>query len=193
MELKVRRWQIFVEDRLEEAGRSAPEPLRKAAVAAFIANPYAGRYVEDLSPMIQASPALGALMSARLREAYGPDRPVAGYGKAGVVGIAGEQEHANALLTTPAAEPLRKAIGGGKAWISSVTKVGGPGTTLDVPIAHKDALYVRSTYNAMTLHFHDGPMPDEIALVFAVCSGSRLNARVGGLRPEDVKGTDGLY
>ena len=193
MELKVRRWQAFIEDRLEEAGRPASEPLRKAAVVAYVANPYAGRYVEDLSSMIGASPALGALMSAKLREIYGHTLPIMGYGKAGVVGLAGEQEHANALLTTPAAEPLRAAIGGGKAWIASVTKIGGPGTVLDIPIAHKDALYVRAAYNAITLYLADGPMPDEIALAFAVTSGCRLNARVGGLAPQDVKGLDGLY
>ncbi|VCU68579.1 hypothetical protein PIGHUM_00636 [Pigmentiphaga humi] len=191
MKLKVRRWQAVVEEKLEEAGRPAGEPLRKAAIIAFVENPYAGRYVEDLSPMIEASPELGAQMAAKLREAYG-DHPVLSYGKAGVVGLGGEQEHANALLTTPAAEPLRREIGGGKAWISSVTKMGGPGTLLDVPLASKDALYVRSLYNAMTIYLPDGPMPDEIALVFAVSSRARINARVGGLKLEDVQGHDGL-
>jgi hypothetical protein len=191
MKLKVRRWQAVIEERLEEAGQPAATPLRKAAIVAYVANPYAGRYVGDLTPLIEASPALGAEMSERLMAAYGA-RPVLGYGKAGVVGIAGEQEHANALLTTAAAEPLRAAVGGGKAWISSVTKLGGPGTVLDVPLAHKDALYVRSVYNAITLYLPDGPLPDEIALVFAVCSGERINARVGGLRLADVQGRDGL-
>ncbi|MBN9472773.1 MAG: hypothetical protein ABS43_09930 [Bordetella sp. SCN 67-23] len=191
MQLKVRRWQAIVEEKLEEAGRPADESLRKAAIVAFVENPYAGRYVEDLSPMIEASPELGARMAARLRAAYG-DHPVLSYGKAGVVGLGGEQEHANALLTTASAEPLRKEIGGGKAWISSVTKIGGPGTVLDVPLASKDALYVRSLYNAMTLYFADGPLPDEIALVFAVSNRERLNARVGGLRLRDAQGKDGL-
>ncbi|MBV6272798.1 amino acid synthesis family protein [Alcaligenaceae bacterium CGII-47] len=191
MELKVRRWQATVEHKLEETGRIAEVPLRKAAIVAFVENPYAGRYVEDLSEMILASPALGAKMAAQLREVYG-DYPALAYGKAGVVGLHGEQEHANALLTTPAAEPLRKEIGGGKAWISSVTKIGGPGTLIDVPLASKDALYVREFYNAITLHLPDGPMPDEIALIFAVASRGRLNARVGGLQYADLKGEDGL-
>jgi len=191
MQMKVRRWQAVVEERLEEAGRAADVPLRKVAIVAFVENPYAGRYVEDLSPMIQASPELGERMAAKLMEVYG-DHPVLSYGKAGVVGLGGEQEHANALLTTPAAEPLRRAIGGGKAWISSVTKVGGPGTVLDVPLASKDALYVRGLYNAMTLYFPDGPMPDEIALIFAVSNRERINARVGGLQLKDVQGKDGL-
>ena len=192
MQLKVRRWQAIIEEKLEEAGRPAgAEPLRKTAIVAFVENPYAGKYVEDLGPMIEASPELGARMAAKLREAHG-DWPALSYGKAGVVGLGGEQEHANALLTTPAAMPLRDVIGGGKAWISSVTKMGGPGTILDVPLASKDALYVRSLYNAMTLYFADGPMPDEIALVFAVANRGRINARVGGLELKDVKGQDGL-
>lgn len=191
MDLHIRRWQAFVEHRHEDAGRTADTPLRKAAIAAFITNPYAGRYVEDLTPMIDSSPALGAEMAKRLMEFWG-QYPVMSYGKAGVVGLGGEQEHANALLTTPAAEPLRQAVGGGKAWISSVTKVGGPGTLLDVPLASKDALYVRSLYNAMTLYFADGPLADEIVLVFAISNRGRINARVGGLNPQDIKGQDGL-
>lgn len=191
MDLKVRRWQAHLEEQLEAGGRSVEVPLRKAAIVAFIENPFAGRYVEDLSPMIEASPKLGQRMAERLQSVFG-NSPVQAYGKAGVVGLAGEQEHANALLTTPAAEPLRRVIGGGKAWISSVTKIGGPGTLLDVPLASKDALYVRSLYNAMTLHLADGPLADEIALVFAVASGPRLNARVGGLALHDVQGRDGL-
>jgi hypothetical protein len=191
MELNVRRWQSFLDERLEEAGRRADQPYRRAAIAAFVENPFAGRYVEDLKPLIDASPKLGEAMAERLMTTFG-SRPVMAYGKAGVVGVGGEQEHANALLTTVAAEPLRKAIGGGKAWISSVTKIGGPGLQLDVPLASKDALYVRSLYDAMTLYFADGPRADEIVLVFAVSGGPRLNARVGGLKITDIRGEDGL-
>jgi hypothetical protein len=191
MELKVRRWQAFVEHKLEEAGRVADVPLRKAAIVAFVENPYAGRYVEDLSPMIEASPALGLAMATKLREVFG-DYPATSYGKAGVVGLGGEQEHANALLTTASAVPLRDSIGGGKAWISSVTKIGGPGTIIDVPLASKDALYVREQYNGITLYLADGPREDEIAVIFAVANRGRLNARVGGLKLEDIEGKDGL-
>ena len=102
------------------------------------------------------------------------------YGKAGLVGVRGEQEHANALLTTVFANPFRAAIGGA-AWISSVTKVGAPGTPIDVPLNCIDDVYVRSHYDAISLCLPDTPMPDEIALIFCVSSGGRLNARVGGL------------
>jgi len=191
MNLHVRRWLAVVEDIQEEAGIRADEPLRKAAIVAFVKNPLAGRYVEDLKPMIDESPKLGREMAQKLHEFYG-GHPVLGYGKAGVVGIAGEQEHANALLTTAAAQPLRDSIGGAKAWIPSVTKTGGPGTVIDVPLSSKDALYVRELYNAMSIYLSDGPLPDEIALIFGVLNRPRINARVGGLKLSEVIGKDGL-
>src|SRR5262249_61755696 len=114
------------------------------------------------------------------------------YGKAGSVGLAGQQDHANALLTTPFAVPLREAIGGGKAWISSMTKCGGPGTSIDVPLASKDALYVRSHYDGITVTLHDAPLPNEIAVIICLTNRGRLNARVGGLKIEEIEGEDGL-
>jgi hypothetical protein len=121
-------------------------------------------------------------------------RPYAafGYGKGGIAGLNGEQEHVNALLTTTFADPLRKRIGGGKAWISSMTKRAAPGTAIDIPMNHKDALYVRSFYDGVTVTPHDAPAADEVALIVALTNRGRLRARVGGLRPEDIEGRDGL-
>jgi len=102
------------------------------------------------------------------------------------------KEHANALLTTTMAEGMRKAVGGGKAWISSVTKVGPPGTAIDVPLAHKDALYVRSHYDAVTVAVHDAPLPGEVLVGLAVTNRGRLHARLGGLAKHEVRGEDGL-
>jgi hypothetical protein len=191
MQLQVRRWVMVIEHKLEEAGQRADVPLRKAAAVAFIKNPFLGAYRDDLTEGIEASVALGANVAAQLMSVWG-DYPVQAYGKGGVVGIAGEQEHANALLTTAAATPLRNIIGGGKAWISSVTKVGGPGVTIDIPLASKDALYVRSHYNALSFQLADGPMPDEIAVIFAVANRGRINARVGGITHDEMQGKDGL-
>jgi hypothetical protein len=106
--------------------------------------------------------------------------------------LGGEQEHANALLTTTFADPLRAAIGGGKSWISSFTKQGPPGTPIDIPLACKDALYVRSHYDGMTIILPGAPQPDEIAVIFCVANRGRINARVGGLQFGDLKGQDGL-
>jgi hypothetical protein len=166
-------------------------PLRKVAAVAVIVNPYAGRYVEDLGPLIEASAGLGKLLADMAMAALAPYRPQS-FGKAGIVGLAGEQEHANALLTTTFAEPMREVAGGGKAWISSMTKVAGPGQPIDIPLNAKDALYVRSHYDGMSLTLHDAPLADEIAVIVCFASRGRLNARVGGLRLEDAKGEDGL-
>ncbi len=188
MQLPVKRWFTFVDETEDPSGN---DPLRKVAVVAVVANPCAGRYVEDLKPMIEASGELGRRIAERAVQAMGPYRALS-YGKGGIVGTAGEQEHVNALLTTAFAEPLRLAMGGAKAWISSMTKRGTPGTTIDIPFNHKDALYVRSFYDGITLTLHDAPAPDEIAVIAGLANRGRIGARVGGLRPEDVKGTDGL-
>lgn len=191
MKLKIRRSYTFVENRSSEAGQKAKVPLRKAAAVLVLENPYAGRYVKNLNQMIAASAALGRELAATALAALAPYKAQS-LGKAALVGLAGEQEHGNALLTTAFAEPVRKALGGGKAWMSSMTKVGAPGTSIDVPMNCKDALYVRSHYDGMTLTLADAPMPDEIALILCLANRGRLNARVGGLRFEDIRGVDGL-
>jgi hypothetical protein len=180
VDIKVRRTYAFAEERREEAGRGATQPLRRVAAIAVVENPYAGRYVEDLKPMIDASVPLGRTIADLALTAFG-QHEIQSYGKGGIVGVAGEQEHANALLTSVFANPIRDAIGGGDAWISSFTKRGGPGTLIDIPMNHKDDIWVRSHYDGMSVVLPDAPMPDEIAVIFCIASGGRLNARVGGL------------
>jgi hypothetical protein len=118
-------------------------------------------------------------------------RPVESYGKGGIVGLAGEQEHAVACITTIFGDAFRESVGGGRAWISSATKCGSAGQSLDIPLAYKDALYVRSHYDAMTVMIPDSPRPDEILITVAVASGGRIHERVGGLAAIDAVG-DGL-
>ena len=185
MLIKIRRTFAMVEERRGEADRASNLPLRKVAAVAVVENPYAGRYVEDLKPMIDGSVALGRELGALALSAMG-DHEVQSYGKGGVVGVDGEQEHANALLTTTFANPIRNLLGGGDAWISSFTKKGGPGTSIDIPMNHKDDVYVRSHYDGMTLVLPDAPMPDEVAVIFCLANRGRLNARVGGLTHEEV-------
>jgi Amino acid synthesis len=185
VKLRTRRSFVIVEERFEEAGRPADQRLRRVAAVAVVENPYAGRYVEDLKPMIDASVELGESMAKLALASFG-QHEVQSYGKGGIVGLAGEQEHANALLTTAFANPIRAAIGGGDAWISSFTKRGGPGTLIDIPMNHKDEIYVRSHYDGMSVVLPDAPMPDEIAVIFCIANRGRLNARVGGLTHEEV-------
>jgi hypothetical protein len=188
VQLKVNRWLTFMDQQEDPDGGP---PLRKVAIVAVITNPYAGRYVEDLTPLIEASSSLGDLVAEKAVEIMHPYHAM-GYGKGGVVGVNGEQEHINALLTTTFATPLRSRLGGGKAWISSMTKRAAPGASIDIPVNNKDALYVRSFYDGITVTLPDAPGADEMAVIVALTNRGRLRARVGGLRLEDVKGVDGL-
>jgi hypothetical protein len=165
MKLRTRRSFVIVEERFEEAGRLADQRLRRVAAVAVMENPFAGRYVEDLRPMIDASVELGESMAKLALVGFG-QHEVQSYGKGRIVGLAGEQEHANALLTTAFANPIRAAIGGGDSWISSFTKKGGPGTLIDIPMNHKDEIYVRSHCDGMSVMLPDTPMSDEIAVIF---------------------------
>ena len=189
----IRKWFLQVEDSLAgETGAPADgEPLRKIVIAACIHNPYAGRYEQDLSAWIEGSPELGREFGRRIQEAAGSQK-IESYGKAILVGLDGEYEHGNALLTNPAADPIRLALGGGKAWVPSTGKRGVPGTVLDIPLAYKDALYVRSHYDTVSASFNDAPNRDEVLVCWAFATRGRLNARLGGLKVADAKGLDGL-
>jgi len=192
MKLEIRRLFSFCDHKTVEAGRRHEHPHRRVAAVAMVANPYTGRYVEDLSPAIAASEEIGGVLANLAVELMGPYKAES-YGKGGVVGLGGELEHANALLTTTFATPLRNALGGAAAWIPSYTKLAAPGATIDVPLAHKDALYVRSHYDGVTVTLPpDAPFADEIALIVCLANRGRLNARVGGLAAEDINGKDGL-
>jgi hypothetical protein len=193
MEYRIRSWLAFQQEILRnESGRAADGmPLRRFALACVLQNPYAGRFSEDLALLVQDSAQLGQEFGRRLTALVGQSC-IESYGKACVVGTEGEYEHGNALLTTAFADPVREAVGGGKAWIPSTGKRGGPGTTIDVPLAHKDALYVRSHYDTMTLTLSDAPAPSEVAVIFAVATRGRLHARLGGLKAGEIQGQDGL-
>jgi hypothetical protein len=177
---EIRRWAVLCEETLtNEHGLTDGEPLIKYVISATIKNPFAGRYLEDLQPVVVGSEALGVEFGRRIREATG-GRAIESYGKGCVVGVAGEYEHGNAFLTSVFATPIRKALGGGDSWIPSTGKRGGPGTTIDLPLAHKDELYVRSHYDTITAHFADGPSPDEVIIAIALATRGRLRARLGG-------------
>ena len=191
MTMKIKRVLTFLDEVRSDAGHDVSPRLRKAAAVAILDNPFAGRFERDLSPLTTASEAVGREICAIAVQLLAPDHAVS-YGKAAIVGINGEQEHGNAMLTTVFGNVMREAIGGGKAWISSMTKRGSPGGSIDVPLAHKDALYVRSHYDGMTIMLPDAPLPDEIAIIAVFATRGRPNHRVGGLAAADIKGEDGL-
>lgn len=191
--MKVRKMFTVVEDISSEAGVDHDTPLRKVAVVAIVENPYAGKpFQHDLSELTKASVEIGRAMGERAAAAMAP-YSAQSYGKGGVAGLDGEQEHVVAMLTTVYGNEMRGAIGGGVAWISSFTKRAAPGQVIEVPLAHKDALYVRSHYDGMSLLLSDAPLPNELALICCYSNGGRLNARVGGVSAAEVKGEDGLY
>jgi len=179
--LQIRKWYLQIDDTLAtESGRPADgDPVRKIVVGAVLRNDHAGRFVEDLSASIEASAELGREIGRRLVEASG-GVPICSMGKACLVGTAGDYEHGNALLTTIFAEPIRAALGGATAWIPSTGKRGTPGTVVDIPLAHKDNLYVRSHYDTISAMFPDAPNHDEIVIAFAGATRGRLHARLGG-------------
>jgi hypothetical protein len=189
----VRKWFLHREDVLanETAQPADGEALCRVVVAAAIHNPCAGRYTADLGEIVDPSGLLGAEFGRRVTAAVGAGA-VRSYGKACLVGVAGEYEHGNAFLTQTFADPVREAVGGGLSWVPSTGKVAGPGSSLDIPLAHKDALYVRSHYDTVTVTFGDAPRPDEVVVAFAVATRGRLHARLGGLRADQVTGRDGL-
>jgi hypothetical protein len=191
----IRKWYAFIDESLaNETGVFADgdgKPVRKVAVAAVIGNPYAGKFSEDLGLIVKDSAALGEEFGRRLVAILGGEK-ARSYGKGCIVGTAGEYEHGNAFLTTDFADPIRAAFGGGKSWIPSTGKTGGAGTTIDIPLASKDALYVRAQYNTFTLTFPDAPAPDEVVVIFAAATRGRIKARLGGLLLENVIGQDGL-
>ncbi|QBE48070.1 amino acid synthesis family protein [Leucobacter triazinivorans] len=185
--IEIRKTFSQIEEVRTSAGTTdSGGPLRKVAVCAVIRNPYAGRgYVEDLSALIDASGEVGTLLGAEALRLLGA--PVASYGKAGLVGSSGEQEHINAALTSVFGNAFRAAIGGGEAWITSMTKRAGAGTLIDVPTAYKDDVWVRSHYDGMEVRVPDAPQADEIVVIAAVTNRGRINARVGGMSVAEVQ------
>ena len=193
MSADIRKIAVWVEETRREAGRVVAPPTRKAVAVAVIANPFAGRYVEDLTPLVEIGAELGALLGERCVAALGIEPAQAqSYGKAAMVGEAGELEHAAAILHPKLGAPLRKAVEKGAALVPSSKKMGGPGQVLDVPLGHKDAAYVRSHFDAIEVRLNDAPRAGEILVAVAVTDSGRPLARVGGLTHAEAEGKDGL-
>ncbi len=193
-EIQIRKILVQVEEIFHEGGPAAAVPPRRAAVLAVIANPFAGRYVEDIQPFMADLKPLGAMMARRLLDALGGDPArIEGYGKGAIVGTAGELEH-GALWHNPGGYAMRELLGEerSRAIVPSTKKVGGPGTRIDIPITHTNASYVRSHFDAIEVGIPDAPRANEMLLVLAMTTGARVHARSGGLEVSQVSGKDGL-
>ncbi|MHA6344544.1 amino acid synthesis family protein [Roseivivax sp. CAU 1761] len=193
MSAEIRKIVVSVEETHREAGREIAPPTRKAVAAAVIANPFAGRYAEDLSELMEIGAELGGLLGERCVQALGITPAEAeSYGKSAMVGENGELEHAAAILHPKLGAPLRKAVEKGAALVPSSKKMGSPGQVLDVPLGHKDAAYVRSHFDGIEIRVNDAPRADEILVAVAVTDSGRPLPRVGGLTHEEAEGRDGL-
>src|SRR5690606_12198145 len=137
--LKLRKLVVQIEETHSELGREIVPATRKAIAAAVIENPYAGRYVEDLSPLFDVGAELGGLLASRAVAALGvaPDA-VEAYGKGAIVGLGGEIEHAAAILHPRFGAPVRAAVGRGDDIIPGTKKLGAAGSAITMPITNKN-------------------------------------------------------
>lgn len=211
--IQVRRVLTTVEDIHHEFGPPPAVPPRRGAIAAVLKNPYAGRYVPDILPMMDALNDVGLDMARRLIAAMGmTPAQVESYGKGAIVGADGELEHGG-LWHVPGGYAMRELLGwsgdkeaykAGKAVkesgqpgnalaiVPSTKKVGGPGAELDVPLTHINASYVRSHYDAMPVRVPGAPMADEIVFILAMSAGGRVHSRLGGLTIAGISQWNGL-
>jgi hypothetical protein len=193
MKAEIRKLVVQIDEIHSQMGRPVDPPTRRAVAMAVIANPFAGVYAEDLADLSDIGLELGDLLGRRCVEALGIAPEAAqSYGKGVIVGDQGELEHAAAILHPRLGAGLRAAVGGGAALIPSAKKMGGPGTTIDVPLGHKDAARVRSHFDAVEARIGDAPRRGEILVAIAVTDSGRPAPRVGGLTLDQVVGNDGL-
>ena len=163
-----------------EGGSCAPAPIARVVGLGVIANPFAGVVVQDLSRLFDVGLELGEALMAEMMPLL--DRPVCSYGKAAIVGAGGDLEHGHALLHPKLGKAMREPIGGGQALIPSAAKVGAVGTSIDIPLGHKDDAWSFDHFDTLTVSLADAPRPDEIVLAIAVADGGRPVPRVGKAR-----------
>ena len=193
MPANIRKVITIVEETRTEMGKPVLPATRKAAAIAVIENPFAGKFADDLTPLIDIGDELGGMLGDMCVAALGIQKAQAeSYGKAAIVGENGELEHAAAILHPKLGAPLRKAVEKGAALVPSAKKMGGPGTSIDVPLGHKDAAFVRSHFDAMEVRLADAPRANEILVAVVVTDSGRPHPRVGGLAKSEIKGEDGL-
>jgi hypothetical protein len=191
--MEIRKYITVLEEIHSDGGRKMDPPGKRAAAIAVIKNPFAGEFVDDLTPLMDIGEELGGILGKMAVDALGiaPEKAES-YGKAAIVGENGEREHAAAILHPKLGKPFRDSVSRGLALIPSAKKVGGMGTEIDVPINFKDAAFVRSHFDAMAVRVDDAPRADEIVVALVVTDCGRPHPRIGGLKKEEAKMEDGL-
>ena len=190
LKVEVRKIALTIEEINHEGGPLAKRPVKKGAIAAVVHNPFAGRYVKDVQPFMDLLKPLGFELADRLIKALGGPKKVEGYGKAIIVGVNGESEHA-ALWHVPGGYGMRELLENSKAIVPSTIKVAPDGTVIDVPIHHRTAAYVRSHFDSVEVRVADAPRPNELVFILAMTCGGRVHERMGGMKLGDISKFDG--
>lgn len=180
-----------IEEIRHEGGPPGDAPVLRGAIYAICANPFAGRYEPDLQPAMEGLKPLALDLTDRLVEAMGGRDGIDAYGKGALVGENGESEH-GAIWHVSGGYGMRERLGECRAIVPSAMKVGGMGATLDIPLGHLNAAYVRSRFDVITVSCADGPRANELLFGLAMARGGRVHSRMGGLELAQVKGLDGL-
>ena len=152
--IKVRKIVTHVENIYHEGGQARIEPIKKGAILIVLENPYAGEFVDEIVPMMDALKPVGLDAAEQLIKLLGGADKIQSYGKGSIVGENGELEH-GALWHVPGGYAMREALGGALAIVPSAKKIGGVGSRLDIPITHINASYVRSHFDAMEVYVQD--------------------------------------
>lgn len=188
---ELRKTVVSVDRTHHDGGPTSKTPLLRGGVAAIVKNPFAGRYVENLSEHMDLLKPLGESMAEQLLSAMDCNPgDIEAYGKGAIVGAAGELEH-GALWHVPGGYAMRRLLGEAKAIVPSTKKVGRMGDTLDIPLTHINAIYVRSHFSTYTMMVSDAPKDDELMLCLVMATGARIHDRMGGLKADEIVGEDG--
>ncbi len=189
--IQLRKIVTIIDDCFHDGGPIRAIPRKKVAIAAVIKNPFAGRYEENIQPFMEDLKPLGLEMAGQLIHHFGNAQNVEGYGKGTCSGVDGELEHC-ALWHAPGGYSMRQLLGDSNAIVPSTKKVGAAGTSLDIPLQHINAAYVRDHFDTITVSIPDAPKPDELIVILAMSDGERVHARAGGLKAAEIEGKDGL-
>lgn len=187
MKPKIRKFVTYEEETLIEGFKPAEPAWRMFAVAAVLTNPWAGRFVEDLKPEISAfGPLLGAELTGRICKLAGGGEAIEAFGKAAVVGLDGEIEHASGLIhTLRFGNHFREAVGA-KSYLAFTNTRGPANAAIQVPLMDKNDAGRRSHYLTLQFAIPDAPRADEIVVVLGGATSGRPHHRIGD-RYQDLK------
>jgi hypothetical protein len=184
--MKIRKIVLVSHEIFSEGGRELAIPTRRVAACAVLHNPFAGKPpLDDFALLVDLSVQVGERLTKKALDALAPLKP-RGYGKAALVGTAGDLEHGASMIHVKIGLAMRQGAGGGPALIPGNAKVGAPGAAIDVIFGGLEDAWDYDAMDSMTVSVDDAPKPDEILLVVAFLGGGRPNARIAGASQQQV-------